>query len=89
MEMPVHKRGIKWHYAFAIRGVRYRGAIPEARTKFQAEKAETKIRQTFTTESMDDLLAKRTLWSSLTKSMSLGHAKTNAHSKTMRNISCP
>lgn len=43
--MPVHKRGIKWHYAFCIRGVRYRGAIPEARTKFEAEKAETKIRQ--------------------------------------------
>ena len=43
--MPVQKRGDKWHYAFCIRGVRYRGAIPEARTKFEAEKAETKIRQ--------------------------------------------
>ena len=43
--MPVHKRGNKWHYAFCIRGVRYRGGIPEARTKFEAEKAETKIRQ--------------------------------------------
>src|SRR6266699_2487700 len=32
-------------YAFCIRGVRYRGKIPEARTKFQAEKAETQIRQ--------------------------------------------
>jgi hypothetical protein len=41
----VHKRGTKWHYAFCIRGVRYRGAIPEASTKFDAEKAETKIRQ--------------------------------------------
>ena len=30
---------------FCIRGVRYRGAIPEASTKFDAEKAETKIRQ--------------------------------------------
>jgi integrase len=45
MLMSVYKRGNKWHYAFAIRAVRYRGAIPEARTKFQAEKAETKIRQ--------------------------------------------
>ncbi len=45
MEMPVHKRGNKWHYAFCIRGVRYRGGIPEARTKFDAEKAETKLRQ--------------------------------------------
>lgn len=43
--MPVHKRGNKWHYAFCIRGVRYRGGIPEARTKFEAEKAETKIRK--------------------------------------------
>ena len=45
MEMAVYKRGTKWHYAFAIRGVRYRGSIPEARTKFQAEQAETKLRQ--------------------------------------------
>jgi hypothetical protein len=45
MIMSVHKRGTKWHYAFCIRGVRYRGAIPEASTKFDAEKAETKIRQ--------------------------------------------
>lgn len=43
--MPVHKRRDRWHYAFCIRGVRYRGKIPEARTKFQAEKAETQIRQ--------------------------------------------
>jgi hypothetical protein len=45
MTMPVHKRGDRWHYAFCIRGVRYRGALPEARTKVQAQKAETKIRQ--------------------------------------------
>ncbi len=43
--MCVQKRGNRWHYAFCIRGVRYRGALPEARTKFEAEKAETKIRQ--------------------------------------------
>jgi integrase len=43
--MPVQKRGDRWHYAFCIRGVRYRGALPEARTKVQAQKAETKIRQ--------------------------------------------
>src|SRR6185369_9522352 len=45
MTMPVHKRGDRWHYAFCIRGVRYRGALPEARNKIQALKAETKIRQ--------------------------------------------
>jgi hypothetical protein len=43
--MAVHKRGDRWHYAFCIRGVRYRGALPEARNKVQAQKAETKIRQ--------------------------------------------
>ena len=43
--MPVHKRRDRWHYAFCIRGVRYRGALPEARNKIQAQKAETKIRQ--------------------------------------------
>ncbi|MBA3568221.1 MAG: tyrosine-type recombinase/integrase [Pyrinomonadaceae bacterium] len=43
--MPVQRRRNRWHYAFCIRGVRYRGALPEARTKFEAEKAETKVRQ--------------------------------------------
>jgi len=33
-----------WHYAFAIRNVRYRGSIPEARTKFEAEQAEVTIK---------------------------------------------
>ena len=42
--MSVYKRGTKWHYAFCVRKVRYRGALPEARTKFHAEKAETKIK---------------------------------------------
>lgn len=47
--MSVHKRsGLKttrWYYYFRIRGVRYRGSIPEARTKWEAEQAEAKIRQ--------------------------------------------
>lgn len=42
--MPVENRGTKknprWRYAFTIRGVRYRAAVPEARTKFEALKAE-------------------------------------------------
>jgi integrase len=42
--MSVYKRGTKWHYAFCVRKVRYRGALPEARTKFHAEQAETKIK---------------------------------------------
>jgi hypothetical protein len=44
MSLTVRKRGGSWHFDFQIRGVRYREAIPEARTKFQAEQAETKAR---------------------------------------------
>lgn len=47
--MPVENRGTKrsphWRYAFTIRGVRYREAIPEARTKFEAEQAETEAKK--------------------------------------------
>lgn len=42
--MPVHKRGNAWHYAFMIDGVRYRAAIPSARTKSQAMQAEVRAR---------------------------------------------
>lgn len=34
-----------YHFTFNVRGRRYRGAIPEARTKWQAEQAELRIRQ--------------------------------------------
>jgi integrase len=43
--MAVYKRKDVWYYAFCIRGVRYRKAVPEARTKFQALQAETKARE--------------------------------------------
>jgi len=46
--MSVSKRGknrTHWHYYFRVRGVRYRGSIPEARTKKEAEQAESKIKQ--------------------------------------------
>ena len=46
--MSVHKRGkngTHWHYCFRVRGVRYRGAIPEAHTKWEALQAESKIKQ--------------------------------------------
>ena len=42
--MTVKKRGGRWHFSFQIKDVRYREAIPEARTKFQAEQAEAKAR---------------------------------------------
>ena len=34
-----------YHFTFSVRGRRYRGAIPEARTRWQAEQAEQQIRQ--------------------------------------------
>lgn len=42
--MTVRKRGSRFHYDFRIRTQRYRGAIPEARTKAEAERAEVKIK---------------------------------------------
>ena len=35
----------RFYYSFRIRGKRYRGALPEARTKWQAEQAELRFRQ--------------------------------------------
>lgn len=43
--MAVRKRGSRWQYDFTIKTKRFRGVIPEARTKAQAERAETQIRQ--------------------------------------------
>ena len=47
--MPVENRGTAkrphWRYAFTIRGVRYRASIPEARTKYEAEQAETEAKK--------------------------------------------
>jgi hypothetical protein len=42
--MAVRKRGGRWHFDFQIKGTRYREAIPEATTKWQAEQAETQKR---------------------------------------------
>lgn len=43
--MAVRKRGGRWHYDFMIRRVRYRGTLPEARNKSQAERAENRVRE--------------------------------------------
>jgi integrase len=40
----VRKIGKRWYYNFMMRKVRYRGVIPEAQNKWQAEKAESKIK---------------------------------------------
>lgn len=42
--MSVFKRGSKWCYDFWVNGKRYRGSIPEARVKAQAERAEHAMR---------------------------------------------
>jgi integrase len=42
--VSVFKRGNKWQYDFWVGGKRYRGSIPEARVKAQAERVEVTIR---------------------------------------------
>jgi len=42
--VSIFKRGEKWQYDFWVNGKRYRGSIPEARVKAQAERAVIKIR---------------------------------------------
>jgi integrase len=42
--VSVYKRGDKWYYYVKIKGTRRRGVIPEARTKYQAQEAERRIR---------------------------------------------
>src|ERR1041385_6388702 len=42
--MTVKKRGGRGYFDFQIKGVRYREALPEARTKYQAERAEVRKR---------------------------------------------
>lgn len=43
--MPVYRRNKVWYYRFCIRGSRYGQAVPEARTKWQAEQAESKAKE--------------------------------------------
>src|SRR5262249_11745591 len=43
--MTTRKRGTMWYYDFMIRGRRYRSAIPEARTKSQADRVESLKRE--------------------------------------------
>ena len=42
--MSVYKRNRVWYYRFCIRSVRYGSAVPEARTKWQAEQAEARAK---------------------------------------------
>jgi integrase len=42
--MAVRKRNVRWWYDFTVKGVRYRGPLPEARTRRTAEELEDKIK---------------------------------------------
>lgn len=84
--MSVHKRGTKWHYAFCIRNVRYRSAIPEALTKFDAEKAETKIRQDVYEGRYGRPTGQKDFGKFVEEVLSPGRWRTNAHSRATTNI---
>ena len=44
--MTIRKRGSNYYYDFTLRGYpRMRGVIPEARTKWEAEQAEIKLKR--------------------------------------------
>ncbi len=55
--MSVDNRGTtdvpRWYYGFMIRGVRYFGSIPEARTKAEALKVEAISVSRFTKGAME------------------------------------
>lgn len=59
--MSVTKRGNRWYYYIKIRGQRYRGVIPEARTKYQALEAERKIRDQIFEGKYSKAQSKKTL----------------------------
>lgn len=57
--MSVKRRGDRWYYDFMIKWIRYRGAIPEARTKQQARDAEAAVRKTVFDGTYGNLQAQR------------------------------
>ena len=58
--MSIYKRGSRWCYDIKIKGTRYRGTIPEARTKYQAQQAETRIRNQIFEDKYGTLQSNRT-----------------------------
>ncbi|MCI0485012.1 MAG: site-specific integrase [Blastocatellia bacterium] len=64
--MSVYKRKTsdgknRWYFDVKIKGVRYRGVIPEARTKFQAQEAERRIRDEIFNGKFGKSQSKKTL----------------------------
>lgn len=53
--MTTRKRGARYHYDFMIRRKRYRGALPEARTKAEAQQAESKIKNKIYEQVLENL----------------------------------
>jgi len=82
--MSVYKRnGLKttrWYYYFRVRGVRYRGAITEARTKQQAEQAEAQIKQQIYEGRFGKSASGKEKFSEFVENTYLSWAKTNKRS---------
>ncbi|HJQ24353.1 MAG TPA: site-specific integrase [Blastocatellia bacterium] len=77
--MPVRKRGERWYFDITIRGQRYRGVIPEARTKWQAKQAEARILDEIWEGKYGDGLS-RVRFSDFANEVYLAWAETNKRS---------
>lgn len=77
--MSVKKRGDSWYYFFRVNGVRYRKAIPEARTKYQAQQAEAAARDSIF-EGKYDRRSSSTTFQDFVESAFLPWAKDNKRS---------
>jgi integrase len=79
--MTIRKRGSRYHYDFMIRTQRYRGAIPEARTKAEAEQAEVKIKNKIYERKFGKISASRN-FSEFVNSTYLPWARANKRSSS-------
>jgi integrase len=74
--MAVRKRGKRWMYDFMIRRVRYKGTIPEARTKQEALDVEAQMRRAVY-EGRYGRQASSTLFEDFVEEAFLPYARTN------------
>ena len=74
--MAVRKRGKRWMYDFMIRRVRYKGTIPEARTKQEALDVEAQMRRAVY-EGRYGMQARSTLFETFVEEAFLPYARTN------------
>jgi integrase len=87
--MSVRKRKHRWHYDFQIRSVRHRGAIPEARNKAQAERAEAKLKLDLFEQRFGDGISKNfaefiaEVYEPAAKSKRSYHTAENLHIRTV------